>query len=211
MHKNELNPLKTLIALSAFAVILLIGFLTMHKPVVSYHLDIQQSLKVMDDPDVCFYPWQLNSVISGETKNVVLFDLRDHFVFGQGHIPGAQNLSAQDLSREESIKKLEALKNKKTTVVLYGDDQLQANGPVMLFRQVGFDNVKVLAGGYGYYARHKDNLLASRTDSTLIKDVPRYNFAKMAAPQDGTAVPATAKKPVEMVRRQKSKGAAGGC
>lgn len=211
MHVHELNPWKTLIALSAFAVILIVGFLTMHQPVMSYKLDMQQSLKAMEEPDICFYPWQLNSVISGETKDVVLFDIRDHFVFGQGHIPGAENLSAQDLSSEASIDRLEDLKNKNITVVLYGEDQLQANGPVMLFRQVGFDNVKLLAGGYDYYVQHKDNLLATKTDSTLIKGVPRYNFAEMAAPKDGSASPAVTKKPVEVVRRQKSKAASGGC
>lgn len=211
MHVHELNPWKTMIALSAFAVILIVGFLTMHKPEMSYKLDMQQSLNAVQSKDVCFYPWQLNSVISGETKDVVLFDIRDHFVFGQGHIPGAENLSASDLSSEESIDRLDELKDKKFTVVLYGQDQLQANGPVMLFRQVGFENVKVLAGGYDYYIQHKDNLLATQNDSTLIKGVPRYNFAEMAAPKDGSANSTTAKKPVEVVRRQKSKAAAGGC
>lgn len=211
MHVHELNPWKTLIALSAFAVILVIGFLTMHKPDMTYELDMKQSLNAMQQPDICFYPWQLNSVISGETKNVVLFDIRDHFVFGQGHIPGAENLSASDLSHDESIDRLKELKDKNFTVVLYGQDQLQANGPVMLFRQVGFDNVKELAGGYEYYVQHKDNLLATKADSTLVKGVPRYNFAEMAAPKDGSVTPATAKKPVEVVRRQKSKSASGGC
>jgi len=212
MEIHESNPWKTLIAVSVFVVILIVGFFTMRIPLLIYKLNMKQSIAEMKNTDAFFYPWQLNGVITNETKNVVLFDLRNNFVFGRGHIPGAENLSAQDLSKEESIERLEDLKNKNFTVVLYGDDQLQTNGPWMLFRQVGFDNVKVLLGGYQYYQLHKDNLLATKTDSTFQKGVPKYNFAEMAAPKDGAAVNSTpAKKTVEITRRKKSGGAAGGC
>jgi len=212
MHIHELNPWRTSIALSLFVVIIIIGFVTMRKPLLTYQLDMKQSVAETKSDDCCFYPWQLNSVISKEGSNVVLFDIRNNFVYGQGHIPGAENLSAQNLAREESIERLEALKEMGTTVVLYGEDQLQANGPVMLFRQVGFDNVKVLLGGYKYYKEHQDDLMATQNDSTLTKGVAQFNFSEMAAPQDGTStnIPSE-KKPVEVVRRKKAAAAAGGC
>ena len=150
MEINESNPWKTLIALSVFILILIVGFFTMRTPLLTYKLDMKQSIKEMKNSDAYFYPWQLNGVLSKETNNVVIFDIRNSFVYGQGHIPGAENLSAQELTKEESIERLENLKDQKFTVVLYGEDQLQANGPWMLFRQVGFDNVKVLLGGYQY-------------------------------------------------------------
>lgn len=212
MHVHELNPWRTTIVLSIFVIILIIGFVTMRKPILSYELDMKQSLKEANAPDTDFYPWQLNDVLNNESKNVVLFDIRDHFIYGQGHIPGAENLSAQDLSKKESIERLEELKDKGITVVLYGEDQLQANGPCMLFRQVGFDNVKALVGGYQYYAAHKDDLAASKNDSTLLRETPRYDFAEMAAPKDGSKIStATAKKPVTIKRRKKTSAVAGGC
>lgn len=212
MEIHESNPWKTLIVLSAFILILIVGFFTMRTPLLTYKLDMKQSIDEMKNTDAFFYPWQLNGVLSKETSNVVIFDIRDKFVYGQGHIPEAENLSAQDLTKEESIERLEELKDQNFTVVLYGEDQLQANGPWMLFRQVGFDNVKVLLGGYQYYIQHKDNLLATKNDPGFQKEVAKCNFAEMAAPKDGAVVISPSeKKPVEVSRRKKSGGTSGGC
>lgn len=212
MHVHELNPWRTLIALSVFVILLITGFLTMRKPLLTYKLDIKESVAELNKADAFFYPWQLDAFLQNKMQNIILFDIRDNFVYGQGHIPGAENLSANDLASEESIKRLEDLKDKNITVVLYGETQLQANGPWMLFRQVGFDNVKVLAGGYQYYAQHKNELATSQSDSTYQQGVARYDFAKMAAPKDGSVLnSATVKKPVEVRRRKKTAVAAGGC
>ena len=212
MNVNELSPRRTLAALSIFVLVLIVGFITMRKPLISYKLDMKQSIEEVKKADALFYPWQLNGFLTKETKNVVLFDIRDNFTFGQGHIPGAENLSAQDLTKKESIERLEDLKDKGVTVVLYGEDQLQANGPWMLFQQVGFDNVKVLLGGYQYYVQHKDNLTATKNDKSFLKEIPKYNYAEMAKPKDGSAVAATPeKKPVVVTQRKKSGGASGGC
>ncbi|MFA5327918.1 MAG: rhodanese-like domain-containing protein [Prolixibacteraceae bacterium] len=212
MHVHELNPWRTLIALCIFIAILIVGFVTMRTPLLTYKLDMNQSIDELKKADACFYPWQLNSFITNETKDVVVFDIRDNFVFGQGHIPGAENLSAQDLTREESIERLEDLKDQNITVVLYGEDQLQANGPWMLFRQAGFDNVKVLLGGYRYYVEHKDNLVATKNDSTFQKEIPRYDFAAMASPKGGSAIStSTENKPVVVTKRKKASAASGGC
>lgn len=211
MHVHELNPWRTVIALSVFVVVLIIGFLTMRKPLMAYELDMKQSVNQLDNPAAYFYPWQLDSFLQKKMQNVVLFDIRDNFTYGQGHIPGAENLSANNLTQEESIERLEDLKEKNATVVLYGEDQLQANGPWMLFRQVGFNNVKVLVGGYQYYVQHKNNLASSKTDSTFQRGIPKYDFAEMAAPKDGAVITKTEKKPVEIQRRKKTSAVAGGC
>ncbi len=211
MHVHELNPWRTLIALSVFAVVLIIGFVTMRKPLMTYESDAKESINQLNNPAAYFYPWQLDSFLQKKKQNVVLFDIRDNFTYGQGHIPGAENLSANDLIHKESIERLEDLNDKNVTVVLYGEDQLQANGPWMLFRQVGFGNVKILVGGYEYYIQHKENLAASKSDSTLRKGVPKYDFAEMAAAKDGSVITNIQKKPVEVSRRKKTTVAAGGC
>lgn len=212
MHIHEINPWRTLIALSVFVLVIIVGFLTMSKPLLTYKLDIKQSVAELEKTDGLFYPWQLDSFLTNKMQKVVLFDIRDNFVFGQGHIPGAENMSANDLSLEDNIERLEDLKEKNYTVVLYGEDQLQANGPWMLFRQVGFNNIKVLVGGYQYYLENKDNLSASKTDDQYQREIPRFDYAEMAAPKDGSLLNSTQnKKTVPVQRRQKSKVAAGGC
>ena len=212
MHIHELNPWRTLIALSAFVIILLIGFLTMPKPLLTFEKNISESVNALQESDAYFYPWELENVINEKPDNIVLFDIRDNFVFGQGHIPGAENLSASVLSREENIERMKELRDMGVTVVLYGDDELQANGPWMLYRQVGFNNVKLLKGGYSYYKKHKDNLALTKNDDGYETGVPRYNYAEMAAPKDGTALNAESEnKPVQVRRREKTNVAAGGC
>ena len=213
MHVHELNPWRTLIALSVFIVILIVGFVTMHHPLLAFEQDMGQSLKELNRADDFFYPWQLDSFINKQNQSVVLFDIRDKFIYGQGNIPGSENISAHDLTLVENIKRLENLNQQGTTVVLYGDDQLQANGPWMVFRQVGFNNVKVLVGGYQYYIQHKDNLTACKNDSTLQRGIPRYNFAEIVAEMGGGTVNSQTgtKKPVQVVRRKKAASAAGGC
>ena len=211
MHIHELNPWRTIIALSLFVVIIIIGFLTMKKPLISYELNMEESIKELSEAELYFYPWELEAVINNEIDTVILFDIRDNFVFGQGHIPGAENMSAYDLSKAENIERLEVLKEDGYTVVLYGEDELQANGPLMLFRQVGFDNVRLLLGGYQYYLENKDDLYYTVDDDVYLKGMPRYDYADMAAPKDGSVNIVDDKKPVQVQRRQKTNVAGGGC
>ena len=213
MHVHESNPWRTLIVLSLFIVLIIVGFLTMNRPLLSFDKDMQQSVADLQDSEALFYPWQLESVITGQEKNVVLFDIRDKFTYGQGNIPGSENISAHDLTLTENIERLEDLKEGNITVVLYGEDQLQANGPWMLFRQMGLDNVKILLGGYNYFAQHKDNLAESENDIMLIKGYPNSDFAGIISEMGGVAgsEQSSTKKPVVVQRKQKATAAAGGC
>lgn len=211
MHIHELNPWRTLIALSAFIVILIIGYFTMPKPLLTYEKTMSESVNALAESDAYFYPWELQEVIAKENDNIVLFDLRNNFVFGQGHIPGAENLSASVLSREENIERMKRLRDMGVIVVLYGETQLDANGPWMLYRQMGFNNVKILLGGYQYYFVHKDDLSATKNDDGYKKGLARFDYAAMAAPKEGAALSSETEKPVQVQRRQKTNVAAGGC
>lgn len=212
MHVHELNPWRTLIVLSLFIVLLIVGFFTMYQPALTFEKNMSESLADLQDYDALYNPSQLVSVINGEEKNVVLFDIRDRFIYGQGNIPGSENISAHDLTLTENIERLKDLRDGNITVVLYGENQLEANGPWMLFRQMGLDNVKILLGGYQYYAAHKDNLAESEDDITLIKGYPNYDFAEVAAKKEGaTEDESNVKEPVVVQRRAKVSTAAGGC
>ena len=212
MHVHELNPSRTLTTVVIFVFVLIIGFLTMQKPLITYEKNLPQSITDLTEAEGIFYPWELEAVINNQTDTIFLVDIRDNFSFGQGHIPGAENISANDLVKKENIKRLHKLKEMQITVVLYGEDELQANGPWMVFRQSGFGNVKLLLGGYQYYAENKDDLYSTVDDDAYFKGFPRYNFAEKAAPKNGAALnQATEKKPVEVRRREKTNIAAGGC
>ncbi len=212
MHVHELNPKKTLVVLLIFVAVLIIGFVTMRKPLLTYHKDMKQSLRMLKETNVCFYPYQLADVINKKNKDVVLIDIRNKFTFSLGHIPGAENISAYDLTNKENVDRLKAFQKNGITVVLYGKDQLQANGPWMWFRQVGFDNVKILLGGYDYYKAHKDNLAQTKEDSSYLKGIAQYDYAKVASSKTDIAGSSQkVKKHVVIRRKRKVVVASGGC
>jgi len=200
-----------MITLVAFAILLLVGFLTMNKPLLNYSLNMNQSLQMLKDSNAYFYPSQLSGTNGKLDKDIVLIDLRNNFVFGQGHIPGAENISAYDLTLEDNIKRLQDFKNDNVTVVFYGDSQLQANGPWMLFRQLGFDNIKLLLGGFAYYKEMNIGVLDSLNNNYL-KEIPRYDYAQIVNAGESDSIAKSETKPVvKVVRRKKEKVASGGC
>ena len=212
MNVHDLNPKKTLITLVAFTLLLVIGFFTMNKPLLSYQLNLEQSLADLKLEEACFQPADLNAFLTPDSKDIILIDIRDRFSFGQGHIPGAKNISAYDLSQEENIELLNEYKMNKVTVVLYGNDQLQANSSWMLFRQVGFNNVKVLLGGYNYYLAHSQNLMATKDLKDYKLGTAKYDFVKLAQTKNEISTSSTTKKkPIKIRRKKKKAVASGGC
>lgn len=213
MNVHDLNPWRTLIALGAFALLLAIGFITMREPLMSYELDMKQSVEILNDSTNFFTPKELEEVLSQQPADIVLIDIRDRFSFGQGHIPGAKNITAFELSQKESIELIKQYKNDGITVVLIGSDQLEVNGPWMVGRQVGYDNIKILLGGYNYYKEHINKESTDLNDKSYIKEIARYDYAKVSQGSDNDSA-VSAKKPgktIPLQKRKKVAVAAGGC
>ena len=213
MHVHELNPKKTLWVLILFLIVVIIGFLTMKRPLLNYEISLQQTTKILKDTsNNCFYPYQLVNVVNHKNKNVVLIDLRNKYAYGRGHIPGAKSIPAFNLTRKDNVKLLKNYKKNGVTVVLYADNQLAADGAWLFFRQVGFCNIKILFGGYDYYKDHKDNLAQTKEDNSYLKGIPRFDYAKVACSKAGTTtVSQKTRKPVISHRKKKVTVAAGGC
>ena len=159
------------------------------------------------------YPYELEDIFSGAIDTVILIDIRDKFEFGRGHIDGAENISAITLINQDNIKRLKKTVEEGRTIVIYGNDQLEANGPWMVFRQLGFDNVKVLLGGYNFYKDWKDMLGDTYYEDSYLLGAPRYDFAEVAASASmiGGESESESQKPVTVKRKKKSSVAEGGC
>jgi len=212
MHVHELNPKKTLWVLILFLIVIIIGFLTMKRPLLNYEINLQQTTKILKDTsNNCFYPYQLVDVLNHKNKNVVLIDLRNKYAYGLGHIPGARSIPAFDLTHKDNVALLKGYKKNGVSVVLYADNQLAADGAWLFFRQVGFCNVRFLLGGYNYYKTHKDNLEQTKLDNSYIKGIARFDYAKVASSNATLTASQKSKKPVVFHRRKKVAVAAGGC
>jgi len=212
-HVHELNPKRTVITMILFVVIIVIGLVTLKSPWLTYKLTPEQTLEMVVNNEGYVYPYQLDAVLKGTIDTVILIDIRNKFEYSKGHIKGAENISAYDLTNKDNIERLQDLKDKGMAVVLYGNNQLEANGPWMIFRQLGFDNVKLLLGGYQYYALHKDDLANTKNDNSFIMGKPDYNYSEVAKPSvaSGIDVKKETKKAPVIKRRKKTKATAGGC
>ena len=212
MHVHELNPWRTLIVLIAFALLILVGFLTMKKPVLKYQLDMNESLAILHDTSSYLHPVQLLKTIDDSEKNMVLIDLRSSFNYSQGAILGAENISTIELTKNENIKRLKKLQEQGIAVVFYDETQLQANGPWMLFRQLGFNNIKILLGGYSYFVKLKNGQADPNIDNSYLTGVANYDFSEMELNKPSiTTDPNANRSAINITRRKKAAVASGGC
>lgn len=212
-HVHETNPKRTFITVIIFIAIIVVGLLTVRSPKLKYALSPQETIDLVVEGEQVMYPYELEDIFSGAIDTIILIDIRDRFEFGRGHIPGAENISALSLLDQENLKRLEQLKRDGMTVVIYGNDQLQANGPWMVFRQLGFDNVRILLGGYNFFKVWEDMLGDTYYEDSYLLGAPRYDYAEVAA---SAAIMASddgdeAKKPVSVKRKKKASVAEGGC
>lgn len=98
-------------------------------------------------------------------------DIRPASEYAKGHLDGALNIPLQNLLDKESR---EFFSQNGKTIVVYGKDEAEANGPWMLLRQLGYENVKLLEGGYQYQQ-------APDSVQYLPPEQPHYDFAAIMA------------------------------
>ena len=212
MHIHELNPKKTIITLSIFVIVIIVGLLTITNPRLKYKLTPEETVELVTWGDGFVFPYELEDVLVGAVDTVVLIDIRNTFDYSRGHIPGSENISAVELLNEDNIKRLKKLKKEGICVLIYGETQLHANGPWMVYRQLGFDNVKVLMGGYSYYTIWKDNLADSYADDGYLLGMAKFDYADIAANANLTDDDNNSDKTtLKVKRRKKSNVAEGGC
>ncbi|RLD36577.1 MAG: hypothetical protein DRI73_00455, partial [Bacteroidetes bacterium] len=136
--------------------------------------------------------------------------------FIKGHVENALNIPLTQLITKNTLNTFDKYAKESVCMVLYGNNQMEANGPWMVLKQLGYSNVKVLLGGYDYYS-------IKPGDTDKVPDVPeyyvekpKYDFAKIASEtassvstgDDAGTQPAA---PVVPVRKKRKKAISGGC
>ena len=208
MHVHELNPKKTVITMVIFVVVIIAGLLTLTNPRLKYALTPEQTVLLTVSDNGGISPDKLDNILTGSTVDAEIIDIRNHYEFARGHIPGAKNISAVELLEKDNIKWLKELQKDGFLVIIYGEDQMQANGPWMVFRQLGFDNVNVLLGGYQHYLASKN-----QNAKTYSPDKAEFNYAEVARVSSVGAGKNNkpAKKTTIVRRKKKGAAVAGGC
>jgi len=195
------------------AVIFLIVMYIAREKSPAYTLTMEESLKDVLNPANIVSLAELEKIKADKADvRHVLVDIRTPYDFVKAHLDKAVNIPYNSMLTEENIDIFKRLKKDKIDVILYGNDQSQANAPCVLLRQMGYLNVRILAGGYTAYSTPADSLGNRPADN---EELARINYAlemKKSLPQNATAT-IQAEKPKQKVVPVvvKKKSAEGGC
>lgn len=208
---------KNALFLSALVVvisIILIIALT-NRPSVSYKMTKDSLVTLLKDSSQFVSPINLEALLAQKKGSLVMVDIRSYEEFSKGHIKEAVNIPVMNLLNTKTITFFDELSSKGQEAILYGNDQLQANGPWLLLRQVGVNNVKILQGGYQLYKMLPLNdsltVLAKQIvweeRSTIDTSALRKKTTAIALPV--AVKPKVQKEKVIPVKKEESSG--GGC
>jgi rhodanese-related sulfurtransferase len=210
----ELNRTKRLLVISLlFALIIIIGLLTIQRPGLSYQLNADQALEEAMSLTGEYFPEEVPMLVEYEDPAFQLIDIRSPGEFLKGHIETAINVPVYNLLDPDISDLLRKLEKDSVTVILYGKDQLEANAPWLLLRQMGYDNIKILLGGYDYYANGPLDFYDMPETPEYLVEEPKYDFAAIiehAGLDQGTA-PSDEPEVIIPTRKKKKTLVEGGC
>jgi len=159
--------------------------------------------------DNVILPNQMHEMLSSEESSMVIIDLRNPYEFAIGNIGDAINIPVSEILSEENISFFKTMQKNSVEIIFYGKDQLEANGPWMLMRQIGFDNISILAGGYNCFINMEPGL------QKYVVEQPVMDFSAFINTNElnKEILDQNQKKPVQIipVRRKKKNVTAGGC
>lgn len=212
---KELTKTRRLIVSSiVFVLIIVIGLITFNKPEFEFKTSLQQTLDELYNIDNEMIPEDAMDIIAYADSNYIMIDLRNQYEYDKGHLENAINIPVTDILSEESIEFLNELQRDSIITVLYANDQIEANGPWMVLKQLGYENVKILLGGYDYFVAEVDFFDDSEIPEYFIEE-PYMNFAEYIESisiSNGEKTPAQKDiKQIVPVKRKKKVVSEGGC
>jgi len=209
-HMKELLKTKRItIAVFAFVLIIIIGFLTVQEPKNKYKIT---PIEMVEELPLIYQVTPDEAMELMYDTIAVFVDIRSIKDFEKGHIENAKNITVPNLLLKENTDLFDQWFKDSTMVVLYGNDELQANAPWILMFELGYTNTRTLMGGCVYIDKLYDGSL-SENEMYSMED-PAYDFAgivKKASAQSGNPVVDKKEKKKVVVRKKKKKEAEGGC
>ena len=188
----------TWLGLLGLAVLIVILAFIFKPKAPEYQISASQSLKLINDPSL-----QVNvKDIAGKQ----IIDIRSAELFAQGHPKNAINIPLRNLLNEESTALFDKLLKNRTETIICGTDELQATAPCLLLHELGYQNLKILKGGFTSTNEFKESPLSTTEASVL--DISVLN-AKPVLDASGTKADQKKHESILPVRKAGSSG--GGC
>lgn len=203
------------IIIVVFVAVLIAGFLTLSKPKYTYVLSPEQTLEGILSSENEISPEFLLNVLKKNDASYVLVDVRSPYAFNKGSFNGALNIPVSEMLTDESISFFKNLHSESVSVILFGKDQTEANGPFMFLKQLGFEDIKVLLGGYDYFSKINNSTTTDSEFAEYQAEKPLADFSKIlksnSEPNDISESENNSRKQIVPVRRKKKAVTAGGC
>ena len=203
------------IAALFFVVIIILGFLTLRKPAFEFKVPIDQALEQVLSFEDEMTQEAATEIVTNKVGGYQFVDIRNPNEFAKGHIETAINISREDLFASENVVFFDRMSKDSVTVILYGYDQSEANGSWMILKQLGYQNVKILLGGYGYYSGATYDMFSESEIPQYLVEEPKFDFAAlMEKLSNGSTVTKTENNSTEVVvpeRKKKKSKVEGGC
>lgn len=159
-----------------FVLVIVIGLLTINRPDLKFKLTIDETLEQVSISEDEMYPEDLVGIIEMEEPGYAIIDIRNPFEFIKGHISGALNIPTNSLLDKENLKMFDQYASDSVQVIMYAQNQLEANGPWLILKQLGYNNVKVLMGGYHYFTTGPLDFYDMPEIPAYLVEEPAYDF-----------------------------------
>lgn len=195
-----------LIGISALAIIIL-GILFMKKPNLKYEVNAEEMLEISLNREDVVRPPEFMHIYYSKDTTYRFIDLRPADQYLISHLEGAVNIPLHRLLDDEFKNILN--QNEKINV-LYYSDQCGACGPWMILKQIGYQNNKLLQGGYDYVRK---NIIEEYQpmSGNYSAEKAKYDFAKIIknTPSSGSDIN-VGNIPIVVTKKKKEREA-GGC
>jgi rhodanese-related sulfurtransferase len=146
---KELKKTKRLsISVIGYVAIILIGVLSIGKTDIRFTENREAVLLDIEEMSYEMFPDEVLAIVADQEEGYLIVDLRSEYDYIKDHLEGAVNIPKNMILEKENLKVLNKAVSDSLTVILYGETQLDANGPWMILRQLGYSNLKVMLGGY---------------------------------------------------------------
>jgi rhodanese-related sulfurtransferase len=211
---KELNRTDRLtIATILVAVILVIGLVTLKKPDIPYARSAEETAGLIITADDAISPEDVASIVAQSNDKFYMVDVRNPIEYYKSHIGQAVNIPVPEILDRHNRKTFSKLTDDGVTIVLYGKDQLEANGVWLVLKQTGYDNIRVLSGGYDYYTGKSIILAPSAKIPGYLVEKPRCDFKAVLSSygSTGSSTGTKAPEPVNIIKKEKKSATEGGC
>ena len=211
---KELNRTDRLnIATILVTVILVVGLVTLKKPEVPYTRSVEETARLIISTEDVIFPENVISIVTQSIDKFYIVDVRNPIEYHKSHIGQAVNIPVPEILERQNRKNFSELSDDGVTIILYGKDQLEANGVWLVLKQTGCDNIRVMSGGFDYYTYKSRPVTTSAEIPEYLVEKPRYDFRALinSFGSTGSSSGIKATEPVIIIKKEKKSAAEGGC